>query len=68
MDGIEREFDGRLTVIRINVQEPVGEVLGKKLHFRYTPTFIFFDADGKELWRTIGAIDPAEVRRSLGEP
>ncbi len=68
VDGIEREFEGRLKVIRVNIQEPAGQLLGKKFRFEFTPTFIFFDADGEELWRTVGAIDPNEVRRSLDEP
>jgi hypothetical protein len=67
VDGIEREFEGRLLVIHINVQDPVGKTLGKLYDFQYTPTFIFLDGDGEELWRTIGAIDPSDVRNSLGD-
>ena len=66
MDGIEREFEGKLLVIRLNVQDPVGVELGRLYNFQYTPTFILFDGEGEELWRTIGAIDPSEVRDSLG--
>ncbi len=33
--------------------------------FQYTPTFIFFDAQGNELWRTIGEFDPQKIRDSL---
>ena len=33
--------------------------------FQYTPTFIFFDAQGKEVWRTVGSFDPQKVRDSL---
>jgi thioredoxin-related protein len=68
VDGIEREFEGRLKVIRLNIQEPVGQLLGRQFHFEFTPTFILFDVAGKELWRTVGAIDPKEVRRSISEP
>ncbi len=68
VDGIERDFEGRRKVIRVNIQEPSGQLLGKKLRFEFTPTFIYFDAGGEELWRTVGVIDPNEVRRSLDEP
>ena len=68
VDGIEREFEGQLKVIRIDIQESTGQILGDKYHFKYTPTFIFFDSQGDEQWRTIGAIDPGEVRRSLSQP
>ena len=35
--------------------------------FEYTPTYIFFDAQGNELWRTIGEIDPQRVRDSVAK-
>jgi hypothetical protein len=67
VDGIEREFEGELTVIHMNVQELIGKELGQLYDFKYTPTFILLDSEGTELWRTIGAINPSEVRKSLGK-
>ena len=67
MNGIEREFEGELIVIHINVQDPIGKELGKLYDFKYTPTFILLDPEGEEIWRTIGAINPSEVRKSLGK-
>ena len=67
MNGIEREFEGELTVIHINIQDPIGKELGQLYDFKYTPTFILLDSEGEELWRTIGAINPSEVRKSLGK-
>jgi thioredoxin-related protein len=68
VDGIEREHQGRLVVIRLNVQDSVGREIGDRFRFRATPTFIFFDATGAETWRTFGAVDPLEVSRSLAGP
>lgn len=68
VDGIEREHHGRLIVLRLDVQDPVGREIGDRLGFRVTPTFIFFDGSGTERWRTFGAVDPLDVRRSLAEP
>jgi len=65
VDGIEQEQRGRLRVIRLNVQDPVGRALAAELGGRVTPTFIFFDAEGREVWRSVGAINPAQVRSSL---
>jgi thioredoxin-related protein len=67
VDGIEREFEGRLTVLHIDVLDPVGKEIGRHYGFKYTPTFILFDSEGEELWRTVGSINPTEVRGSLGE-
>ena len=65
VDRIEAEYQGRLLVVRLNVQEPAGRELGQHYKFNYTPTFIFFDAQGDELWRSVGNIDQEQVRQSL---
>ncbi len=67
MDGLESELGPRLRVIRVNIQDPVGRELAPVYHFEYTPTFIFFDRQGNELWRSIGEIDPAKVRASMNQ-
>jgi len=63
VDGLEQELDGRLRVIRLNVQDPVGKTLAGELGFRMTPTFVYFDAQGMEAWREIGRLDAARVRK-----
>jgi thiol-disulfide isomerase/thioredoxin len=68
VDGIEREHGERLRVIRVNVQDTAGQVLADRYRFEFTPTFVLFDADGHELLRTVGAVDPAAVRRALASP
>ena len=68
VDRLESEHEGRLTVIRLNVQDPAGRILGERYDLQYTPTFVFLDAQGKRVWRAVGAIDPAEVDRTLEGP
>lgn len=65
VDRLEQELDGQLLVIRLNIQEPVGRELGNAYKFQYTPTFIFFDAQGNELWRQVGGLDEQRVRDSI---
>jgi len=65
VDGLESEFKGRLLVIRVDIQSETGRTLALLYDFQYTPTFIFFDAQGKELWRSIGQLDVAKLRGSL---
>ncbi len=71
VDKLENEINSqisigkRLHVIRLNIQEPVAQDLAPIYGFEFTPTFIFFDAQGNELWRTIGTFDPQLVRDSL---
>ncbi len=68
MDGLEAELGTRLQVLRVNIQDPAGRELAPIYGFQYTPTFIFFDARGRELWRSVGEVDPARVRASVGQP
>ena len=65
MDGIEKEWNGKLKVVRINVQDDVGRELSPVYDFEYTPTYIFFDGQGREVWRMIGEINPQQVRDSV---
>ncbi len=65
MDGLESELGTKLHIVRLNIQDPVGQQLAPVYHFQATPTFIFFNARGHELWRTVGEVDPQRVRASV---
>lgn len=67
MDGLENEMGQKLQILRINIQDKVGRELGPAYNFEYTPTYIYFDAHGNELWRTVGDIDPQRVRDSVNQ-
>ena len=65
VDELENNLVDRLVIIRVNVQEEVGRELAPVYEFSFTPTFIFFNAEGEELWREIGGLDTQKVRESL---
>ena len=67
VDGIERVHEGKLNVIHLNVQDPAGEALLERFDFRFTPTFIFFDATGEEQQRWVGGIISDEVQELLAD-
>ena len=50
VDGLEREWTAG-QVIRLDVLTPAGRDFGRRHDFQYTPTFILFDASGRELAR-----------------
>ncbi len=62
---IEYDFAGDLDVIRVNVLEESVEPLLQRYQFQYTPTFIFLDEQGEEIWRMVGVLDPERVRMTL---
>ncbi|HJO33885.1 MAG: hypothetical protein QF501_02505 [Anaerolineales bacterium] len=65
MNRLETEMGEGLQIIRLNVHDPVGRQLGDRFDFRFTPTFIFFDANGIEQWRSLGTLDTDRVRSSV---
>ncbi|MEW6403658.1 MAG: hypothetical protein AB1649_17825 [Chloroflexota bacterium] len=65
MDGLEEELGDQIIFIRLNIQESVGRELAPVYGFEFTPTFIYFDAQGNELWRSVGEFDPQKLRDSL---
>ena len=64
MDELENELGDEILFIRLNIQEEVGRELAPVYDFEFTPTFIYFDADGNELWREVGSLDTERVRES----
>ena len=40
-------------MVRVNARD-MDSPLAKALEFKFTPSFVFLDGTGKELWRTIG--------------
>jgi thioredoxin-related protein len=65
VDGLEKQHKGSLIVIRVDIQSATGHTLAPLYDFQYTPTFIFFDSQGKELWRSIGQLDLNLLSSSL---
>jgi thioredoxin-related protein len=66
VNGLKNEFPIRLVVISVDVQSSLGRELAS-VYGNFTPTFVFFDEDGEELWRAVGSLDPDQVRQSLRE-
>ncbi len=65
VDALEAELGDRIHIIRLNIQDPIGRELTGFYGFDFTPTFIFFDAQGVERWRQIGDLDPQRVRDAV---
>jgi thioredoxin-related protein len=65
VDELELEIGDEIHIIRLNIQETVGMELAPVYDFEFTPTFIYFDSEGNELWRMVGDFDPQRVRDTL---
>lgn len=65
MDELELELGDDIHFIQLNIQEEIGMELAPVYGFEATPTFIYFDSEGNELWRMVGDFDPQRVRNTL---
>jgi thiol-disulfide isomerase/thioredoxin len=68
VDQITAEHLGRLDHLRVNRLNPAGRQFADQTGLVYTPAFLLYAADGTEILRAIGAIDPRDVRRALAGP
>ncbi len=65
MDGLERKFDGRLTVIRLDFLSPVGRIAARRYGVWLIPALILFDERAQERSRQLGLLNPAEITNQL---
>jgi thioredoxin-like negative regulator of GroEL len=65
VDGLEREWQGQVRVVRLNVMERESRPLVARLGVRAVPTYVLLDSDGREVWRQVGSVNAGEARRAL---
>jgi len=65
VNGLQSELEEQLNIIKVDIYTASGRELTAEFNSVATPTFIFFDASGNEIWRSIGSLDPDRVRDSL---
>ena len=64
MNGLKTEFPDQLRVLSVDVQSSLGHYLAQD-YGSFTPTFVFFNTQGEEVWRAVGTLDPDQVRQLL---
>ena len=64
VNGLKEQFPEELQVISIDIQSDLGHGLTRE-YGNFTPTFIFYDEQGMELWRSVGTLDADKVHQSL---
>lgn len=64
MNGLKAEFPEELRVLSVDVQSSFGRELTNE-YGKFTPTFIFFDPQGEEVWRSVGTLDADDVRQLI---
>jgi thioredoxin 1 len=63
LEELEKEYKGRAAIVFIDVWQNPEE--GKKYRIRSIPTQIFYDTEGKEVYRHEGFFDKASIVAKL---
>ncbi len=67
LDELTEEYEGVFDVEFVDVWKPENKSIAQKHGIRSIPTQIFFDADGKELWRHVGYISKEDILKKWVE-
>jgi thioredoxin 1 len=67
LEEMKKEYKGVLIVKFIDVWKPENVAEGKKYKIETIPTQIFFDENGKELWRHVGFISKEDMLKKWKE-
>jgi thioredoxin 1 len=67
LDELEKKYKGILTVKFIDVWVKENAAEAKKYKINSIPTQIFFDKEGKELWRHVGFISKEDILKKWKE-
>lgn len=62
MDGLEREYQGKLQVVRLNFNEARNEKVVAMLGVRAHPTIVVLDKDGERRGQRLGPPSLEELR------
>lgn len=67
VDGLERELEGRASVLRANLQSDAGRVVAARYEITTVPGFVVLDPRGEVVLRVNGArgVPVADVRRAV---
>jgi len=57
VDGLERELEGQVRVLRLNVIDDVGGELVMRYGVRSVPTFVLLNGAGEVVFRQAGTPD-----------
>jgi hypothetical protein len=69
VDGLERDLKGKALVIHVNIRDQVGQIVARQYGVFVTPTFLVFNASGKEVYRQSGGFpDTARLAAEVLQP
>ena len=65
MNGIKREYRGRINVVYVSVDRPDGKELAKQYGVVGTPTILLLDGEGNQVNVLRGSLPPPLIERAV---
>ncbi|RJP33730.1 MAG: thioredoxin [Candidatus Omnitrophota bacterium] len=65
LDDLKKKFEGKLNVVFVHVQEE--QILAARYGIQSIPVQVFFDKNGKEVFRHTGFFPQTEIEKKLNE-
>ncbi len=67
MDGLERNLNGKASVMRLDVMSRVGRQAAARFGVRAVPTLILVDGNGEVVLTQVGRLKPRDVQTRVDE-
>lgn len=61
VNGIEADYADTVRVFRIDARDPANKSIASQLGLRMTPTYIVFDHNGQEAYRSVGQLSRPSI-------
>ena len=61
VDGLERDLEGKVQVVRLSVMDRVGGQLAVRYGARGVPTMVLLDGDGQVVYARTGSPNRGEI-------
>ena len=57
VNGIEQDYQNKLRVVHLDARDAENRAIAAQIGVKMTPTYVLFDANGTEVWRSMGAVN-----------
>ena len=57
VNGIELDYQNKLRVVHLDARDAENRAIAAQISVKMTPTYVLFDANGTEVWRSMGTVN-----------
>jgi thioredoxin-related protein len=65
VNGLKDEWGDQVLVVQVDIHARENRTLLSNLDVQFTPTFVLYNLNGQEVWRSVGTIDEVKAREKV---